>query len=258
MLISLLLCLNLQAETSTQGQVATPSIAGEERKEQSILQRHHPFYFAYNAHLSKMQVSFKSPLLTDWPVYFGYTQQMFWATNEKSAPFRDNTYNPEFFYRWNIKKDVWLNSIDFGPLSHNSNGKAGEDSRSYNAHYVRFNFEKAGHSWTTRASAQLAYFDSFDPTNKDIQDYVGPLSLNLTFVQLFDGWFDKSEISLLAAPGGKFAQRWDYGGYQLSWSFRLGGVHLVPAFYLQYYRGYAETLVNYAQKVDMFRAGVVF
>lgn len=228
------------------------------REEGGLLQRHHPFYFAYGAGLSKLQVSFKTPLVRDWPLYFGYTQFMFWAIGEKSNPFRDLNYNPEFFYRWDLKDGGVLKSFDFGGWEHNSNGREGEASRSYDSNYLRVNFEKAGVRWTTRVAAQFSYMHGFDPTNKDIQDYVGPLSLNLSFIQLFDAWVDKSEVSLQASPGGKFANRWDHGGYQLSWSFRLGRMKLIPAFYLQYYRGYAENLLNYNKNIDRFRVGVVF
>ncbi len=227
-------------------------------EDSSILQRHNPFYFVYGEPLSKLQLSFKSPAFRDVPLYFGYTQFMFWALTEESKPFRDLTYNPELFYRWSPHDWGWLTSVDFGILGHHSNGKRGPDSRSYDKQYVRFNFENEGRRWLTRFSLQGAYLYGFDPTNKDIQNYVGPLSLSVSFVQLFDSWIDKSEVAFMAAPGGKFSTRWDQGGYQLSWSFRLGGFALVPSFYMQYYYGYAETLLNYNVDVREFRGGVIF
>lgn len=227
-------------------------------EDESILQRHHPFYFVYGEPLSKLQLSFKSPAFHDVPLYFGYTQLMFWALNEDSKPFRDLTYNPELFYRYSPKNWGWLKSIDFGILGHHSNGKQGAISRSYDKQYLRFNFESEGRRWLTRFSLQAAYLHGFDPGNKVIQDYVGPLNLSISFVQLFDSWIDKSEVAFMAQPGGKFSTRWDQGGYQLSWSFRIGKVALVPAFYLQYYYGYAETLLNYDVDVREFRGGIIF
>jgi phospholipase A1 len=183
---------------------------------------------------------------------------MFWALEEKSRPFRDFTYNPELFYRYPTEKTGFLHSIDFGILGHNSNGKGGPDSRSLDKHYLRFNFDREGDRWVTRFGAQVSYLYDFDETNRDIQEFIGPLSLSISFIQLFDSWVDKSEVALTASPGGKFATRWDHGGYQLSWSFRFGKFDLVPAFYLQYYYGYAETLLNYDQQVSEFRGGIVF
>ena len=248
------------AQTSGGSAVSSPTtpIEREQRKEAQLLQRHKPFYFAYGDPNSKLQLSFKSPLLNKYPLYFGYSQIMFWALGANSKPFRDMTYNPELFYRFYLHDDSVVRSIDAGLFGHNSNGKAGAASRSYDTKYVRFNLEKEGHRWTTRANIQLQYLHGFDPTNRDIQAYVGPVVMNLTFIQLFDGWFDKSEVSLDLIPGGKFAEKVDFGGYQLAWSFRLGAINLTPAFYLQYYHGFAETLLNYNQRVDEFRGGIVF
>ncbi|MGE3684244.1 MAG: phospholipase A [Bdellovibrionales bacterium] len=216
-----------------------------------------PFYFAYGEPLSKIQLSFKTPLVRKQPLYFGYTQTMFWALREESRPFRDVNYNPELFYRYT--PDSWeKTSVDFGLWSHTSNGQRGSTSRSYEMNYIRLNFEHKGRHWLIRTSGRLSYKHDFDPTNRDLTDYVSPLTLGLTFVQLFDAWFDKGIIDLEIQPGGKFAHLWDRGGYQLSWSFRLGRFDIVPAFYLQYYYGYGETLLNYSQSVSEFRGGIVF
>ncbi|MGE0762292.1 MAG: phospholipase A [Bdellovibrionales bacterium] len=229
-----------------------------EQEDEASLQRHFPFYFAYNSHLSKLQISLKTPLVRKVPFYFGYTQLMFWALRDDSRPFRDLTYNPELFYRFKTPRFAPLKYLDFGIYSHNSNGKAGTASRSYNKSYLRAHFEIESSRWVTGFSAQAAHLYAFDPTNKDIQNYIGALSFGVNFIQLFDSWVDKSEVSLQVLPGGKFGTRFDRGGYQLSWSFRLGGLNVVPSFYAQYYHGYAETLLNYNQKADVFRIGFIF
>lgn len=258
-IIAFMFPLTSLAETGANGSLlASPNkVQKMEEEDGSILQRHRPFYFAFGNPLSKLQVSFKAPIIRNVPLYFGYTQFMFWAMREKSKPFRDLTYNPELFYRWSHNWGL-LKSIDFGLFAHNSNGKKDGDSRSMDEQYVRFNFDREGPRWITRFAVQAAYLHGFDDTNKNIQKYIGPLSFSISFIQLFDAWFDKSEVALQAAPGGKFANNWDRGGYQLSWSFRLGRFALVPAFYLQYYQGYAETLLNYDHQVSEFRGGVIF
>lgn len=265
-MFAILIALSSQAETGTDSPQTSQHDAKQsdinvkrkvDREDASILQRHRPFYFAYGNPVSKLQVSFKVPVIRDWPLYFGYTQFMFWALTEKSKPFRDLTYNPELFYRWN-KPWGYLSSIDFGAFAHNSNGKSGPDSRSLDEQYIRLNFEREGRRWLTRFAVQGAYLHGFDNENKNIQKYLGPLSFSISFIQLFDSWVDKSELSLQATPGGKLADAWDYGGYQLSWSFRLGKFALVPAFYLQFYHGFAETLLNYDKRVSEFRGGIIF
>jgi phospholipase A1 len=226
------------------------------REEESILQRHQPFYFAYGNPSSKLQLSFKAPIVKDAPLYFAYTQQMFWNLRETSKPFQDSTYNPDLIYRWNTDYGV-LSSIDFAPWSHTSNGKKDKDSRSYNKHYIKFNLDHERTSWIFRGGVQLSYLYDYEDTNINIQDYIGPLGISFSAIQLFNGWVDKSEFGVLITPGGKYADDWGRGGYQFSWSFRLGGLELMPAFYLQYYVGYAETLLNYDQRVNEFRAGFI-
>lgn len=229
-----------------------------DKENSEILQRHYPFYFGYGKKTFKIQVSFKTPIVRNVPLYFGYTQLMFYKFGPHTKSFRDVTYNPELFYRLSFDHQGLFKSIDFGGFDHNSNGKPGDDHRSYNTTYVRGNFEKQSSRWITRAGIQAQYLYSFETGNRDIQDYIGPLAFNISFIQLFESWVDKSEISLQATPGGKFADHWDHGGYQLSWSFRLGGIHLVPAFYLQYYNGFAETLLNYNHRTNDLRAGLIF
>lgn len=230
------------------------------KEQESLLQRHQPFFFAYGNPTTKAQLSFKVPIVQDIPFYFGYTQIVFWELTQTSKPFRDMTYNPDFFYRFELEdKSYVLKSVDIGLWNHTSNGKRDLDSRSYNKSYLRFNAAHAFNKWIIKGSAQVAALYDFDATNSDIQDYISPLSFSLSVAQIFDGhWVDKSEFSIQASPGGKFANRWDHGGYQFAYSFRLGGIKVVPAFYLQYYTGYAESLLNYDQNEQEFRGGVIF
>jgi phospholipase A1/A2 len=226
------------------------------QEEDSVLKRHNPFYFAYGQPTSKIQLSFKVPLIKDQPIYLAYTQQMFWNLKAESKPFQDSTYNPELIYRWSLK-DSLISSIDIAPISHMSNGKKDLDSRSVNKRYVKFNFDKEYSNWIFRGGVQLAYLYDYEETNINIRDYIGPLGLSFSAVQLFDGWVDAGEFSVQITPGGKYAQNWNHGGYQFSYSFRLGGLEVMPAFYIQYYTGFAETLLNYNERVNQLRVGFV-
>jgi phospholipase A1 len=219
--------------------------------------RHKPVYFAYSNPLTKVQLSFRSALVDDVPIFFGYTQVIFWELGADSKPFLDATYNPEFFYRWNINRDK-LKVLDFGIWEHNSNGKGGNDSRSFDQSYVRASYAFETKNWVTALTGKLSYIYNYDDTNSDIESYIGPLELGLRFTQLYTGIVDKSEFTLTAHPGGKFATNWDKGGYEATYSFRLGGVRVVPAFYIQYYTGYGETLLTYNKRQDQYRFGLLF
>lgn len=228
-----------------------------EKKEEQAVLRHKQMYFAYGVPITKIQFSFKSPMIENIPAYFAYSQVIFWRLREDSKPFEDATYNPEIFYRYGIKGSD-LKSIDLGAWEHNSNGKKGPDSRSYDQSYLRLNYAFESASWITEVSGKMTYIYNQDETNQDIYEYISPFEFSVRFIQLFDSVLDKGELTLDFKPGGRYGQNWHMGGYQVGFSFRLGGLKVVPAFYLQYYHGYAETLINYNEKVDQYRAGFIF
>lgn len=241
---------------ATPGEKEAVNVSEFKKEEESLLKRNQPFYFAYGKPTSKLQLSFKVPIVKDQPIFLAYTQQMFWNLEENSKPFQDSTYNPELAYRWETNYHA-LSSIDFVPWSHLSNGKKDLDSRSFNKRYIRFNFEKEHTNWILRGGLQIGYLYDYEETNINIRNYIGPWNLSLSAVQLFDSWVDKSEVGVMIMPAGKYGDSFSQGGYQFSWSFRLGGLDLMPAFYLQYYHGYAETLLNYDVRVNEFRAGFI-
>ena len=219
--------------------------------------RYKPIYFAYSNPLTKVQFSFRSPIIENLRLYFGYSQIIFWKLSAKSKPFLDATYNPELFYRFRVEND-YLTSIDYGVWEHQSNGKADETSRSYDQTYLKANFVFEQKNWLTTTSFKLAYKFDYDRTNKDIEKYIGPLEIQLTLVRLYSRIIDKSEVTFKAHPGGKYGEDWGRGGYELGYSFRLGGIKVVPSFYLQYYSGYGETLLTYDKKEDRLRFGLLF
>jgi|GEM_PF-1431913 Outer membrane phospholipase A len=217
-----------------------------------------PMYFAYGNPSAKVQLSFRVPLFEEIPLNFAYTQVIFWELGEESKPFLDATYNPEFFYRLNSKNPLFP-ALDFGIFEHNSNGKGDDLSRSYNQSYLRSVWAFDTKKWVTAFYVKARYIYDLDENNRDLVDYIGPLEFGLKFVQrINNSWLDHLDVMLTATPGGKYSHEWDKGGYQLSFDFHLGGVKVVPAFYLQYYHGYSETLLNYNEKVDQFRGGVMF
>ncbi len=228
-----------------------------QNKENIHLLYHRPLYFAYGEPQTKIQLSFKSALVDEVPLYFGYTQIMFWALAEQSKPFTDSTYNPELFYRQRVVNSV-VKSVDFGIFEHRSNGKAEAASRSYNQSYIKLNADYESKYWVTAVSTKFSYLYETDDTNRDIMAYVSPLEIEVRFIQLLNWWVNENEFDVRFHPGGKYAQEWDKGGYEVGWNFRLGKLKVVPSFYIQYYSGYAESLLNYNEYVHEWRAGFRF
>ena len=69
--------------------------------------------------------------------YFGYTQNSIWDLSSESKPFRDTSYRPSFFWKWERTDDATcVDGVRFG-LEHESNGGDGANSRSINTVFVR-------------------------------------------------------------------------------------------------------------------------
>ncbi|MBX9767248.1 MAG: phospholipase A [Bdellovibrionales bacterium] len=222
-----------------------------------MVEKHKTMYFAFGDPISKVQLSFKTYIVRDVPVFFGYSQIIFWNLQEESKPFFDATYNPELFYRLKLKGS-WISHFDFGVWEHNSNGKGKDASRSYDQTYMSIQMERPYERWQLNFKAKLAMRYNIDETNIDITEYLGPVEITLTALQLFQGWVDRGEFSVRMYPGGRYAERWDRGGFEVGYSFRLGGVFIRPALYVQYMNGYAESLLNYNTRVQVVRGGISF
>lgn len=260
-ILTTVFCINVTAQEISTESPPSPTLSKVgflKRQDESYLQQHYPFFFAYNESLSKLQISFKTPLMKTLPLFFGYTQLMFWDLHADSKPFRDLTYNPELFYRLNIRSWSLLKSIDLSIFNHTSNGKSGSESRSYERTNLRANFEKEFSSRILSFYIQWSYLYAIEKNNQDIRDYISPLAIGVSIFQLLDSYIDKSELAFQLIPGGRKGEEISSGGYQVSWSFRPGGLNIVPALYLQFYSGHAETLLNYNTRVDVFRAGFIF
>lgn len=230
-----------------------------ERQEALSLFKHKPIYFIYGNPDTKVQISFKTLMLDQVPIYFAYSEIIFWQLNKESKPFEDATYNPELFYRWRFsQQQLPLDFLDIGLIDHNSNGRAEEASRSFDRSYVRANLSWGTQPWNLQFSTKASYIYNQDTTNKDIYKYISPFEFDVSLEQWFQAWMDKGKVSLRVIPGGRVGEDWAHGGYELGYNFHFGRSRVYPAFYLQYYNGYAETLLNYDQHVRQFRGGFAF
>lgn len=225
------------------------------------LTQYRPIYFIYGSSPAKMEFSFKYQLSKSFPLYFAYTQLMFWDLKKHSKPFRDIIYHPDFFYRLALfpSSRTLKTSIDLGPLGHLSNGRDDLASRSLNTFFIQFNFLfplNQANSKTIALTTRLTHIYAIEKNNSNIRNYMSPLDLKLTLTQNHSGIFDQSELSFHFFPGGKYANDWSKGGRELGLSFRLGGLDMTPSLYLQYYNGYMESLLNYDQYENKLRVGI--
>jgi phospholipase A1 len=78
-------------------------------------------------------------------LYFAYTNRSFWQLyNENSAPFRETNHEPEIFLLMPTDWELFGFKNSFINLGfvHQSNGRGGTLSRSWNRIYASFLFEK--------------------------------------------------------------------------------------------------------------------
>jgi outer membrane phospholipase A len=151
------------------------------------LSENDPMYFVVGARdgwSARFQLSFKYRLFDqasgygkDQPwlagLYFAYTQNSIWDLDSASRPFRDTSYRPSLFWRWERTDDkTWVDGLRFG-VEHESNGKEGDLSRSINIAFARPEWR-----WTLRNGGSFeftpkfySYLDKQD--NPDIQKYRG-------------------------------------------------------------------------------------
>ncbi|VVD59444.1 phospholipase [Pandoraea aquatica] len=199
---------------------------------------------------ARFQLSFKFHILKpDNPsskafldnLYFGYTQLSIWDLEAESAPFRDSNYRPSFFY---YVPDTgvragWFSSLGIAAgIEHESNGKAGPDSRSINTVFVKpiLTFGNPSEYHWTVAPKLYAYVEKKD--NPDIQNYRGYMDLLVLWGKP-NGW----QIGATLRKGMKR----NYGSVDVQVTYPLG--KLIPGtggyIWLGYFTGYGEDMLDY-------------
>lgn len=198
----------------------------------------------------KFQISAKYPLafnlLGENTLYFAYTNRSFWQLyNENSAPFRETNHEPELFLLMPTDWELlgFKNSFINLGFVHQSNGRAGTLSRSWNRLYASFIFEKDDLVIVFKPWYRIKE-DIEDDDNPDIEDYLGNFELTgvyelegHTFSAMVRNSLDSNNNSTI----------------QLDWVFpftrTLGG-------YIQYFNGYGESLIDYNYDQESIGIGV--
>lgn len=198
----------------------------------------------------KFQISFKVKLFDNLfddngDVFFAYTQRSWWQAynSEASSPFRETNYEPEAFLSFDNSATVfgWTNTINRVGFAHQSNGRSDPLSRSWNRVYAESIFQRGDWAVSVMPHWRVPENDE-DDDNPDLEDYIG--YGDLTVVRALG----EHEVSLMVRgnPGKQHL------GTQLDYSFPLFGK--VRGF-VQYYRGYGESLIDYDHDVQRFGLG---
>jgi phospholipase A1 len=206
------------------------------------------------------QLSIKSKLWEgvlgkDMDLWVGYTQRSFWQLyNSDSSPFRETNYEPELLLNLPMSTDLLgmtLRTVNFG-INHQSNGRGGSLSRSWNRIVANFGFEKENlFSGGDTAVLQLKTWyripeSSNDDDNPDIEDYLGNGEIWGYYL------WENHRFGMMVRNNLDFND--NRGAFQVEWSFplnnRISG-------YLQYYTGYGESLLDYDHTVNRIGLGFI-
>lgn len=210
----------------------------------------HTNYILFGEPDTKVQLSFQHQILKKANLHFAYIQQMFWEITKKSAPFSDVNYNPQFFYRYEgLEKEKNFN-LELG-LSHLSNGKGDQDSRSIDWLFSRFIFGEK-----LVSSINLKFYYNEESTNKDYTDFVGPFEFNFRFNNIFSSAFNPKDFYLRVYTAGKFGEKLDKTSFEIGLRYRFFNDRASPSLFLQYFRGYGEKFLDYNQLTTSYRAGL--
>ena len=175
-----------------------------------------------------------------------YTQTSWWQITRTSAPFRETNYQPEIFLNFASPKyldQIGVKNLKFG-LLHESNGRDGSNSRSWNRAYVQSDFVFGKLSILPRA--WMVVGNKGD--NKDILKYIGHGDVRLSY-NLNDHIF-----SLMLRNNLHF-DKTNKGAAEISYMFPIFSTGVYG--YLQYFTGYGESLIDYNRHTDKFGLGFV-
>ena len=202
----------------------------------------------------KFQISLKFPLAYDLfdstsDLYFAYTNRSFWQLfqdeNDISSPFRETNHEPEVWMTFDNDWEIFgfTNRQNSVGLSHQSNGRAGVLSRSWNRLYANFIFEQEDLALGMKLWHIIDEND-YD-YNSDIGDYMGNFELMGVYK------YRDHTFSALGRHNLDFDE--SRGAFQVDWSFPLYE-HLRG--YVQFFNGYGESLIDYNANVSALGVGI--
>lgn len=200
---------------------------------------------------AKFQVSIRHRLTNStlpFKTYFflTYTQKAFWDVFQESFPFRDLNYNPSLgLGRALVRHNRFLGTISL-QFEHESNGKNGEDSRSWNK--VSFGtYLTLNDRWTFHSKAWIPIVDG--KNNKDIVKYSGWGLIGMDY----SSPKKKYNFSCVITKRGGVNLN---ANIIANFSIRLFNDDNQFLF-LEYYNGYGESMLDYKQYRQRLRLGIV-
>lgn len=198
----------------------------------------------------KMQLSFKYRFVRDAPAFVAFTNVIGWDIYEDSYPYRDINFQPELFYRFDVRADQEIR-LDLG-YWHNSNGKDGDESRAWDRLFARGIVP--GTLWGREFVAIPSLFTTVGRgrRNPDIDEFLGEWELGFVWTDVISPDEPGDDLDLLLNLWG------GEGTVQLGLQYRLETYRWNPHLFAQFFSGYGDTLIEYDERKTEFRVGLSF
>ncbi len=192
---------------------------------------------------SEFQVSLKydfAPNLFGFDEIYSiaYTQISFWQLYVSSAYFRESNYNPEFFVLFPVPSIPYLKAVRLD-VAHQSNGRGGDNERSWNYLSAEFNFQTG--FFFTRLKIWKDIFSL--KYNTDLMDYMGHGEVKFVIP------YKKNLLSITAR--NPFSE---YRATTIDYTYPFFGSNDL-FLYVKAFTGYGETLIDYNHKVNKIAIG---
>jgi phospholipase A1 len=192
---------------------------------------------------AQFQVSLKFPLLVDlfddkMDVYAAYTNKSFWQVyNSDSAPFRETNHEPEIWVQFHPDWEFWgvKNTWNSFGFNHQSNGRAGDLSRSWNRIFAWFTVERGNLAMSFKPWIRIPEADDNDD-NEDITDFLGNWELSAAYK------YKENVFSVMSR--NNLQSGFSKGAVELTWSFPLWDWPYLKG-YVNYFSGYGRSLIEY-------------
>lgn len=171
-------------------------------------------------------------------LYFGYTQNSLWDLSAASKPFKDTSYRPSLFWKWERTDErPWLDAARLG-VEHESNGQAGIESRSINIAFVRpeWRWRRDDGGVFEFTPKFYGYLDKSE--NPDISAYRGHVDWRVRYDSGSE-W-----ITTAVARVGTSGK----GSLLVDLSRRTRDMRVGPLsgyLHIQYFNGYGEDILSY-------------
>lgn len=200
----------------------------------------------------KYQISFKQLVTrTTLPLnsylFLSYSQKAFWNVYSKSSPFEEINFNPAIgLGKPLFNKEGYIFGLAELKFEHESNGRDGLESRSWNRIIGAFH-TPLGRRTTLSLKAWIPF--AYKDPHPDLLDYVG-----LGEVKVEQTFFSNRFIGEVTIRKGLEGWKGSVGSKIYYKLFNNSGNQYLM---LEWFAGYAESLIDYNKYTSMIRLGYV-